>query len=375
MRNILVIFGITLMGVIGVSILSPAFPEIKTGLNISDFEVAMLITAFTLPGVFLAPVMGFFADRFGRKKTIVPCLFLFGLSGFLCSFADFKTMLLLRFFQGIGGAALTSLAVTLIGDIYDGIERVKILGYNTSVLSIGLAIYPAIGGLLAEINWRFPFLLFLSAIPIGLIAMTIEYRYCGTRIPVREYFVRSFKLFLRREVLIGFLSGCTVFIITYGTFMLYIPFLLEIKFNISPFSRGLVQSSTLLFTAIIASRLKFFIKKFGQGKTICFGFISYAASLLFILNSQNLLTFLIGVIVYGLGHGTVLPTLQNLIVSLAPMENRAIVMSSYSSMIRIGQTTGPMISSVLAFYSIGYVFLASTILAISLAILNYFNRD
>ncbi|HIP57975.1 MAG TPA: MFS transporter, partial [Archaeoglobus profundus] len=41
-KDLAVLLGVTLIGIIGVAILSPAFPEIKRGLNLSDFEVAML---------------------------------------------------------------------------------------------------------------------------------------------------------------------------------------------------------------------------------------------------------------------------------------------------------------------------------------------
>jgi len=36
---------------------------------------------FTLPGVFLAPVVGALADRFGRKRILVPSMMLFGVPG------------------------------------------------------------------------------------------------------------------------------------------------------------------------------------------------------------------------------------------------------------------------------------------------------
>lgn len=77
----------------------------------------------------------------------------------------------LRFFQGIGAASLGSLNVTLIGDLFTGERRGEIMAYNASILSIGTALYPAIGGALAMAGWQFPFLLPLIAIPIALIAI------------------------------------------------------------------------------------------------------------------------------------------------------------------------------------------------------------
>ncbi len=67
-KRLHVIFLITLMGVMGVAVLAPAFPEIAENLGISKSDVALLITVFTLPGIILAPIIGVLADRFGRKK-------------------------------------------------------------------------------------------------------------------------------------------------------------------------------------------------------------------------------------------------------------------------------------------------------------------
>ncbi len=370
-RNLVRIFGITLIGIIGVSILSPAFPEIKTGLGISDFEVAMLVTAFTLPGVFLAPIMGILADRIGRKKVVVPCLFLFGISGSACAFADYKLMLILRFLQGIGGSALTSLAVTLIGDLYKGLERAKMLGYNAGVLSLGLAVYPFLGGILADVNWRLPFLMFSLAIPVGILALGIDYPSISRKQSLKRYIAESLALLKSRKVLVGFLSGCAVFVVTYGAITIYLSFLLEERFGFDPSVRGLIIAFTFVFVAVVASNLRFFIERFGGTNTVVMGFVGYALSLLIIPFAPNVAVILLAMMLFGFGHGTVLPALQNLVVSIAPTEKRAVVTATYSSMVRIGQTIGPIFASAIAVYSIDGVFLASSLLSLIFAILNW----
>jgi ACDE family multidrug resistance protein len=139
-----------LMAVLGTSSITPAFPAIVREFGISSGQVGLLITVFTLPGIAMTPLLGVLSDRYGRKKILVPALLLFGLAGGACAFArSFDVLLVLRFFQGMGTAALGTLNVTVIGDIYDGRERSSALGYNSSVLSVGTASYPAIGGLLA----------------------------------------------------------------------------------------------------------------------------------------------------------------------------------------------------------------------------------
>lgn len=47
------------------------------------------------------------------------------------------------------------------------------MGYNAGALSIGTASYPVIGGLLASLGWRYPFLLSLAALPIALAVLKL----------------------------------------------------------------------------------------------------------------------------------------------------------------------------------------------------------
>ncbi|NOR74604.1 MAG: MFS transporter, partial [Draconibacterium sp.] len=76
-KNLTVIFLTTLMAVMSVASLSPVFPSIGEHFNLTPTKVTLLITVFTFPGIFLSPVAGVLADRFGRKKILLPSLLLF----------------------------------------------------------------------------------------------------------------------------------------------------------------------------------------------------------------------------------------------------------------------------------------------------------
>ena len=101
-RNLHIIFSITLIAVLAVSSITPAFPQISRELGVSPARIGWLISAFTVPGVFLTPVLGVAADRWGRKQVLVPSLLLFAVAGTACAFAtDFQTLLGLRLLQGV----------------------------------------------------------------------------------------------------------------------------------------------------------------------------------------------------------------------------------------------------------------------------------
>ena len=65
---------------------------------------------------------------------------------------------LLRLLQGIGSAGLINLAVVLIGDHWTGLERARLVGQNAAILTVSLAVFPPLGGLLTELGgWRLSF--------------------------------------------------------------------------------------------------------------------------------------------------------------------------------------------------------------------------
>ena len=80
-------------------------------------------------------------------------------------------LLVLRFLQGTGAASLGAINVTIMGDLYSGRERTAAMGYNASILSVGTATFPVVGGALAMLGWYYPFFLSIGAVPIGLFVL------------------------------------------------------------------------------------------------------------------------------------------------------------------------------------------------------------
>ena len=80
-RNLHIVFSITLIAVLAVSSITPAFPQIARALDVSPAQIGWLISAFTVPGIFLTPLLGMAADRWGRRQVLVPSLLLFAAAG------------------------------------------------------------------------------------------------------------------------------------------------------------------------------------------------------------------------------------------------------------------------------------------------------
>jgi MFS family permease len=74
----------------GVASLTPAFPKIAQELQLNKTQVGLLISVFTLPGIFLTPIAGILADRIGRKKVLIPSLLIFAFIGIAYTFNSYE---------------------------------------------------------------------------------------------------------------------------------------------------------------------------------------------------------------------------------------------------------------------------------------------
>lgn len=354
-KNLTIIFLTTLMAVLGVASITPAFPTIIKHFGITPPQVALLITVFTIPGVFLAPVLGILADRFGRKIILIPSLLLFGIAGGACFFIDnWEILLVVRFFQGIGGAALGLINVTLIGDIYEGKKRSEMMGYNASVLSIGTALYPAIGGLLAMAGWQFPFLLPMLALPAALLA----FLWLKTPEPYKK---QSFKSYLKntwnninRKTVWGiFIINVLLFFILYGAFLSFFPQLMKERFDASALYIGIIMSGFSVITAITSSQKRHINRILSVKKQIYISLFLYMVAMLLISASHQWWQLFFPLVAFGLAQGMLMPEVQTLLVGFAPLNERAGFMSVNSMVLRLGQSVGPLFIGL--FYALGGV--------------------
>ena len=370
-KNLQIVFGVTLMAVLGVSSITPAFPRIVEELGISPQAVGYLITAFTLPGVLLTAFLGILADQFGRKRVLVPALLIFAIAGTACAFArDFRLLLLLRFLQGAGAAGLGAINVTIIGDLYTGQERVAAMGCNSSVLSVGTASYPAIGGALATLGWFYPFLLPLAAIPVAVaVLFSLENPEPSRSQDFRQYLADAWKVMANRRVAALFALGTLTFIIYYGSYLAYFPLLITDTFGVSLFVVGLIVSAASVATALASSQSGRLAGMFSARALIGISCLLYAVPLVAVPMVSRVWLYLIPVSIFGVAQGINMPSLMTLLAEQAPMDQRGAMMSVNGMVLRLGQTLGPLVMGVmLSVAGMGAVFIAGAVCAVLMLI-------
>jgi len=140
----------------------PALPAIGEALGVARDNDRQLVITFFLLGYGLSQVaFGPLADRFGRKRLLVGCLFAYAGFGALSGLAGSMELLLAaRFTQGIASGGLRVLVVAVIRDRYHGAAMARIMSTAMIIFMIVPVLAPSLGqAVIAVASWRYIFAL------------------------------------------------------------------------------------------------------------------------------------------------------------------------------------------------------------------------
>jgi EmrB/QacA subfamily drug resistance transporter len=162
----------TFMLLLDVTIVNVALPEIQTSLKASFSDLQWVVDAYALMLAALLLTTGSLADLFGRRRVFMLGLVVFTASSLLSGLATSPLWLnLARGAQGIGGAAMFSTSLALLGSAFQGRERGTAFGVWGAITGLAVAIGPVIGGALTTgLSWRW---IFLVNVPIGVVALAV----------------------------------------------------------------------------------------------------------------------------------------------------------------------------------------------------------
>lgn len=252
------IFSVTTAGILVNTTITPNIPDVLADLDQPDTGAGILVGSGALPGVFLAPVIGVLADRYGRKRVLLPCLIVFAIGALVTALAPtFDVIVAGRLLQGAGGAGLINLGVVLIGDHWSGPERTKLIGRNSAVLTTTLAIMPLIAGGLAELtSWRVSIAIAAFALPVAVAGLFVLPDSRPTQARTLAGQLRGAADVIRQPVLLTVLvTGFLLFVVIFGVFLTALPVHLEDRFGLGPAARGLVLSTPALGATVMAANL------------------------------------------------------------------------------------------------------------------------
>jgi ACDE family multidrug resistance protein len=345
-RSLLVlILAVTGTGIMGNTLIAPAIPDILDQFGVGDAGAGLLIAATSFPGIFMAPVMGVLADRLGRRRVLVPCLGAFGVFGTVAALApSFAILLAARFGMGIGAAGLINLAVVLIGDHWGPADRTRLIGRNAAFLTVCLAVLPPVGGILTDLGtWR----LALAPYGLALVTAVAAWRVLppdrpDVTVSMREQLGGVGEVIRRPAMMLILVGGAISFVMIFGVFLSTLPIHLENEFGFGASVRGLFLALPAMTSTLVAFNLQRVREHIAAPTLLVICSLLFAVGFAMIGSGEMIAVVVLGCLVYGMGEGALIPTLQDQAVELSPPAHRGAVVAVYVGAARLGQTVGPL---------------------------------
>lgn len=164
--------------------ISPALPDIMTAFpEKTTTQVETLTTVQSITGLIFVLLCPLISSFLGKKRTVILGLLVSGIAGIVPLFSGmlssmgipgllvFRVMWLSRLVYGGGVGLVCGLAVSMIGDFFEGDERATLLGIRTSMETLGQVAATALAGVLLAFGWQWPFAVY--AIMFVLLALFV----------------------------------------------------------------------------------------------------------------------------------------------------------------------------------------------------------
>ena len=167
-------------------VVTTALPVIKQDLGASLQQLEWTVNAYTLTFAVLLLTGAALGDRFGRKRMFLVGMAIFTVGSALAALAPSIGWLIgARALQGVGGAVVTPLTLTILSAAVPPARRGLALGVWSGVAGLAVAIGPVVGGAVVEgFSWQW---IFWLNVPIGLVLMPIAlWRLTETKGPNRS---------------------------------------------------------------------------------------------------------------------------------------------------------------------------------------------
>ncbi|MGO4716687.1 MFS transporter [Bradyrhizobium sp. 2TAF24] len=157
------------------TVIVTALPEMARSFGVHPVDLTLGMTAYMLTLAVFIPLSGWFADRFGSRRTFVAALVIFTAASILCGFAQGEwSFTAARIAQGFGGSMMVPVGRLAVLRTTPKQHLIRAIAFITWPGLIAPILGPAVGGFLTTyVSWRW---IFFLNIPIGLIATVLAWR-------------------------------------------------------------------------------------------------------------------------------------------------------------------------------------------------------
>ena len=350
--------------------LAPTLPIYIETYGGSSAMSGLAMGALSLAGIVARPVAGWALDKYGRRMIIVGGLLVYLLPAVVFIWMiPVLTLIILRFFQGLGWAVANTSAWTVASDIVPPARMGEGMGIFGMTLSISMALSPALI-LWMEKQYSFESIFLLCAILIAfalIISLFIKYPQIEKQIGgLKPVFIET--AVLRPAITILFISlvnSAQLSFIALHAIQQGLP------------SAGLYFTVFAVFTFVFRPISGMIIDRKGKkgfDMVVLASCISMLISMSILARVTTLFHLALGGVFFGLGAGSIQPTILAECINMVPPSRRGAANATYWAAMDVGMACGSIgwgvVASVLGYRSMFNL----TLIPVVIAMIIYFTR-
>ena len=343
--------------------LAPDLPAIRAhfaGVDNIDFLVALVLTVPALFIVIGGPIAGAIIDLLTRKGVLFASVLLYAIAGSSGLVLDYLPAILVgRALLGLSVAGIATSVTTLIADYYTGQTRTHLMGLEITSRNLGGVVFLSLGGVLADVGWRAPFLVYPVALGLlPLIAIFIfdprparegQSSPGGSPLRTRSVVSRETQAVqdsAKLPMKLILLSYTAIFVVQVLFFLVpvFLPFYLQGLGSVSGAQTGLFMSAFALATATAALAYRHVKAHSHFVSIMSASFALMGMGWMIVGLASNHAQVLIGLAVGGVGMGFLMPNLHVWLTSGTPVPLRGRALGGFTMALFLGQFLSPILT-------------------------------
>ncbi len=367
----------SVMLALGTGIAAPVVPAYAKSFGVGFGAASLILIVEPWGGVLSTFPTGYLIDRLGRRPVLLigPCLT--AVFAFATAFApSFGFLLLFRFIDGMAAQMWQQSRLAMIADSGADRERGKLITWMTTTQRFGMLFAPAIGGLVAGIDIRAPFIVYGLLVLVSLVPSFTLIKETATA-ETRKSVEGDWK-FIRQELMrpqmLWFLLAQIFANLTRGNIVGIMNLYMSYQYHRSPRSLGFIASANSFAIIPIGLITGTVMDRYGRKKTVVPGFLGLFISAAFLawtaLDHSPFPLFLVGYYLLNASQGITSGNMQVMGSDLAPARARGRFIGIWRMLAQLGNASSPTMFSLFAMigYAASFSFVGGCALTVALII-------
>ncbi|MEC5198265.1 MFS family permease [Arthrobacter sp. PL16] len=351
-REIRVLIAAAFVIAIGFGLVAPILPQFARSFDVGVTAASVIVSAFALTRLLFAPAGGWLVERLGERPVYIGGLLIVAISTAACAFAgDYWQLLVFRGLGGIGSTMFTVSAMGLIVRLAPPSIRGRVSGAYATAFLLGSIGGPILGGLLAGLGLRVPFLVYACALVVASAVVFTQLK--GTSLADRKAAREQTPLTVRQAVTdsgyrAALVSSFTNGWSSFGIRMALVPLFASAVLDAGPQIAGMSLAFFAAGTALALTMSGRLADSIGRKPLVITGLIVNGSAMAALGFSGSVVVFLAICVVGGIGTGLLNPAQQAAVADvIGNGRSGGKVLAAFQMSSDLGAIIGPIVAGVI----------------------------